>query len=250
MHSPVSSLKWRLRLSRGPWTKEHTCMCHDSGEVLEGLKELGNRTIGHSQLPYVIKDNSWEIATHSGICVLWVESNMQSVLRQCWKCYWKYTRSTGQPTTSPDFWLENVSSFELTWKMWHHPLPQIPRDQYTRYWSPIHHHAGLWKDSDLRQWQGWFPPLRAPDFRVHHVTMYAGVWAKLCPDLAFQQHNIFFFAFFFSLLIGLLISKSNLCSINHIPRETYYFYHLRKADADAQGRFMCCSLYLSEGNLN
>lgn len=50
--------------------------------------------------------------------------------------------------------------------------------------------------------------------------------------------------------IGLLISKGNLCSINHIPGEKYYFYHLRKAGAETRSRFMCCWVYLSVGYLN
>lgn len=49
------------------------------------------------------------------------------------------------------------------------------------------------------------------------------------------------------MLIGLLISKNNLCSINPIPRKTYYFYHLKKADAETQSRFIYHWICLSVG---
>lgn len=77
-------------------------------------------------------------------------------------------------------------------------------------------------------------------------SMCAEVLSNFCLDLALRKHRPLF-CFIFFLLIGLLISKSNLCSINHIPRETYYFYHLKKADAETQSRFMCCWVYVSVG---
>lgn len=77
-------------------------------------------------------------------------------------------------------------------------------------------------------------------------SVCAEVLSNFCLDLALQKHRSLF-CFIFFLLIGLLISKSNLCSINHIPRETYYFYHLKKADAETQSRFMCGWVYVSVG---